>query len=301
MGDTQHSSNQATAHIDAEEHPHAHSGGHLNEHVDGVAIRDLETLEEYQECCALQEETWGKGFSERVPAAILRVSQKIGGVTAGAFDAEGRMIGFVFGMTGIREGKPAHWSDMLAVREEARGRHIGDRLKHYQRQRVRELGVDLMLWTCDPLVSRNAHFNINRLGARPVEYIPNMYGDNTGSTLHGTVPTDRFVVGWKLDRDFTPIAGADRPGAHDADIPLVNPLGSNLLPSLDLAKDVTRARVQIPREMNDVAISSSDARMRWRLTVREAMQTLFSRGAAVTRFVREVESGNPYYVVEASR
>src|SRR5512134_2572456 len=118
-----------------------------------ITIRDLATLEEYQECCEIQEETWGRGFSERVPGAILRVSQKIGGVTAGAFNADGRMVGFVFGMTGIRDGRLAHWSDMLAVREEARGHHIGDQLKHFQREKVRALGVEVMFWTFDPLVA----------------------------------------------------------------------------------------------------------------------------------------------------
>ena len=268
-------------------------------HHEGISIRDLATLEEYTECCEIQEETWGRGFSERVPAAILRVSQKIGGVTAGAFDANGRMIGFVFGMTGIRDGKPAHWSDMLAVREEARGRHIGDRLKHFQRQQVLALGVDLMLWTCDPLVSRNAHFNINRLGARPVEYIPNMYGDNTGSTLHGTLPTDRFVIGWPLTSDFVAAPLADRPAAGDEELPLANPLDDAGLPVLALPANSRAGRVQIPREMSDVPDDPADARLRWRLTVREALTTLFAGGARVTRFVRDVPAGAlPYYVAE---
>lgn len=263
----------------------------LHDPADGVTIRDLATLEEYTECVELQEETWGRGFSERVPGAILRVSQKIGGVSAGAFDPTGRMIGFVFGMTGLREGKPAHWSDMLAVRPEARGQHIGDRLKHYQRQQVRALGVDLMLWTCDPLVARNAHFNINRLGARPVEYVENMYGDNTGSTLHGALPTDRFVVAWELSRDYEMPAGADRPAPGDEGIPLANPLDGAGNPVIALGAGA--ARVQIPRDIERVPY---DERHPWRLTVRAAMNALFARGAKVQRFVRETE-GLPYYVV----
>ncbi|MEO7966336.1 MAG: hypothetical protein ABIT38_20735, partial [Gemmatimonadaceae bacterium] len=143
--------------------------------------------------------------------------------------------------------------------------------------------------------------NINRLGARPVEYINNMYGDNTGSTLHGTLPTDRFVVGWKLDREFSPLAGAERPARGDADIPLVNPLDGAGSPVLDLSASTHSARVQIPRDMNDVPGAPSDARLRWRMTVRDAMQSLFARGAAVTRFVRDVGDELPYYVVEATR
>ena len=81
-----------------------------------VNIRPFSTLEDYAACVELQEETWGAGFSERVPIAILKVAQRIGGVTAGAFDDTGRMVGFVFGMTGLERGEIVHWSDMLAVR-----------------------------------------------------------------------------------------------------------------------------------------------------------------------------------------
>ena len=262
-----------------------------------ITIRELATLEEYLECCEIQEETWGRGFSERVPTAILRVSQKIGGVTAGAFDADGRMIGFVFGLTGLRDGRPAHWSDMLAVREEARGHHIGDQLKRYQRERVRELGVDLMLWTYDPLVARNAHFNFNRLGAFPVEYVENMYGDNTGSTLHGALATDRFVIGWTLstaERHETAIAA---PQEGDADIPLANPLDECGLPVLALPDIAPAVRVQIPHEMSAVQHAGPLAATRWRLTVRDAMVSLYKRGFSATRFVRGAPGRLPYYVV----
>ncbi len=185
---------------------------------------------------AIQEETWGRGFSERVPAAILRVSQRVGGVTAAAFDANGHMLGFVFGMTGVDKGDLVHWSDMLAVRPEARGHHLGERLKQYQREKVCALGVRRIMWTFDPLVSRNAHFNINRLGAMPVEYADNMYG-TTRSALHGALPTDRFVVAWECAAAATSHS-ADRVAASDA--PLLNPV-SNGTPTL--AASATNRRV----------------------------------------------------------
>ena len=87
---------------------------------------------------------------------------------------------------------------MLAVREHARGHHLGERLKHYQRDILRALGVETMYWTFDPLVARNAHFNLNRLGATIAEYMPNFYGSKTGSILHGALPTDRFVAQWAI-------------------------------------------------------------------------------------------------------
>ncbi|MBL8982808.1 MAG: hypothetical protein JNL26_11530, partial [Gemmatimonadetes bacterium] len=213
-----------------------------------ITIRELAVLEEYQECVALQEATWGDGFSERVPSAILRVSQKIGGVTAGAFDASGRMLGFVFGMTGIRGGRLAHWSDMLAVREDARGHHIGEQLKQYQRDRCVALGVEVMYWTFDPLVARNAHLNLNKLGARASEYAEDMYGSNTGSTLHGAVPTDRFVAEWDLTRPFVPANGADLPAPGDLSLPLVNPLDDHGRPVVRDTGAAHCVRLQVPAD-----------------------------------------------------
>ena len=163
-----------------------------------VTIRSFDSRADYDACVRLQRETWGEDFVDVVPATILMVSQRVGGVSAGAFDADGRLIGFVFGISGIRDGELAHWSDMLAVRPEARGAGLGKRLKHFQRNQLLERGIRRMLWTYDPLVARNANLNLNGLGARPVEYVVNMYGD-TRSSLHAGLDTDRFVVEWRLD------------------------------------------------------------------------------------------------------
>ncbi|MGQ0766714.1 MAG: hypothetical protein ACT4OZ_13750 [Gemmatimonadota bacterium] len=262
----------------------------------GITIRELSTPAEYEECCRLQEETWGAGFNERVPGAILRVAQKMGGVAAGAFDARDRLVGFVFGITGIRHGALAHWSDMLAVRTEARGANLGERLKHYQRDRMLALGVSTMYWTYDPLVARNAHLNINRLGAMPAEYVPDMYGSNTGSTLHGNVPTDRLVVRWDLTREHTPHSGPALP--EDGSIPLVNAAGDDGLPHV-AAPEGSTARIAIPRQPPEMG-GESEIALTWRLAVRASFQSLEGRGFTVTRFVREPAgtASLPYYVLE---
>lgn len=252
-----------------------------------IKIRDLASLDDYAACTELQEATWGAGFSERVPTAILRVSQMLGGVAAGAFDEHDRLVGFVFGITGLRDRELVHWSDMLAVREELRSRGIGERLKQYQRDKVMALGVNSMLWTFDPLQAGNAHFNINHLGAMPVEYVPDMYGSNTGSTLHGTLPTDRFIVRWELD---APLARKDTPGYDD--IPLA---------SADALPDVGRVRVEIPEDFGAVKAAGNDAAMRWRLRVREIVTALLSRGFRVTGFHRPPGGSPAFYVFERRR
>src|ERR1019366_2166132 len=124
--------------------------------ADGIVIRELATHDERVLAVRLQEATWGAAFTERVPAAILLVGQKLAGVSAGAFARDGTLLGFVFGLTGVKGGRLVHWSDMLAVRADAQDRHIGTALKHYQRQRCLTLGVETMYWTFDPFVARNA-------------------------------------------------------------------------------------------------------------------------------------------------
>ena len=261
-----------------------------------ITIRDLNSLQDYATCVALQDETWGSGFSERVPTAILRVSQMIGGVAAGAFDGD-RMIGFVFGMTGVRDGELVHWSDMLAVRDELRGQGVGERLKQYQRDKVRALGVKSMLWTYDPLQSKNAHFNFNHLGARPVEYVADMYGSHTGSLLHGKLPTDRFIVHWNLedghrhgDRASLPIAG---------EAPTANPIGDDGLPTTALLPSISPhagpLKVQIPRDFSAVQKEGRSIAMRWRLVVREIMTDWFAAGHRISAFEKGTPGSLPYY------
>ncbi|MDX1493800.1 MAG: hypothetical protein R3253_07075 [Longimicrobiales bacterium] len=166
----------------------------------GYEIRPFESTADYRACVDLQEATWGDGFSERVSPAILKVSQILGGVAAGAYDDGGALVGFVFGLTGVRDGRMVHWSDMLAVRPGLRDSGLGRRLKAYQREDLLSRGIDTMYWTFDPLQSRNAHLNITRLGAVVREYRVNMYGESD-SPLHRGIGTDRFVALWLMDSE----------------------------------------------------------------------------------------------------
>jgi len=190
-----------------------------------------------------------------------------------------------------------HWSDMLAVREDSRGRHLGDRLKYYQRDLVRALGVDVMLWTFDPLVARNAHFNLNRLGAGIAEYIPNLYGSNTGSVLHGGLPTDRFVAEWDLT---APVRAPDNGATANAigpsrEAPLVNVASGEHVGLIDPLPSATRVRVQIPHDIELVHALGADTALEWRMSTREAFLHYLERGYRVTRFDRGDGSALPTY------
>lgn len=145
----------------------------------------------------LQKETWGEHFTEIVPATVLRIAQMTGGIAAGAFEDD-QLVGFVFGVTGLYDGRLAHWSDMLAVRASYRNRGIGEKLKQYQRDAMLGRGIDRIYWTFDPLDAKNAHINFNRLGIHARQYVVDMYGQ-TDSPLHKGIGTDRLIAIWDLN------------------------------------------------------------------------------------------------------
>src|SRR5688500_4973951 len=162
-----------------------------------IVIRDLETLDEMHEVEQLQRDIWGVSDLDVVPALALRPQKEVGAILMGAF-AEGRMIGFVFGFPGILNGETIIHSDMLGVTSEYRSQSVGYLLKLAQRQAALALGVKRITWTFDPLQSRNAHLNFNKLGVIADRYLINYYGE-TSSFLHQS-GTDRLWVTWLLDR-----------------------------------------------------------------------------------------------------
>lgn len=254
-------------------------------------IRSFASTEDYRACVELQEDTWGAGFSERVSPAILKVSQILGGVASGAYDESGRLVGFVFGMTGLREGRVVHWSDMLAVRPEARDAGLGRRLKEYQRDELLSRGVDTMFWTFDPLQSRNAHLNVTRLGAVVREYRVDMYGESD-SPLHQGIGTDRFVALWLLDSERVEarLAGAEPEPYGDAPFALRD-AGSDErghprpgTPDTSLGNEAVR--VAIPSEVGPLMDDDMELAVAWRTATRTALTHYLGAGYQVQEFER---------------
>jgi predicted GNAT superfamily acetyltransferase len=264
--------------------------------VSDVTIRPFASIEDYRACVALQEETWGEGFSERVSPAILKVAQILGGVSSGAFAEDGRLVGFVFGLTGQRNGEVVHWSDMLAVRAELRDTGLGRRLKAYQREEVLSRGVVKMFWTFDPLRSRNAHLNVTRLGAVVREYVPDMYGD-TDSPLHRGIGTDRFVALWllasgRVERRVTELLSGSS-GVRinvDPDVPFAlaaDVTGRWPRPGEpDLTLEDAAMRAAIPSDVGTLMQQDLELAVAWRRATRAAFAQYIARGYEVQEFER---------------
>jgi predicted GNAT superfamily acetyltransferase len=252
-----------------------------------IELRRLEAHEEFAQAVELQRITWGAGFRDVVPAAILKVTQRVGGITAGAFSPHGELLGFVYGLTGFYDGRIAHWSHMLAVRPEYRDRGLGRKLKEYQRSELAAAGIEWIYWTVDPLIARNAHFNINRLRVCVHEYVPDMYGD-TGSSLHA-FGTDRFVVAWHAagQTRTTGAAAFDRKAIEESPI-------LNLLDDAALACALSQplVRIEIPFDIEKLEIEQARA---WRQSSRRGFVAALSNHYDVAGFTRD--EGRAFYLL----
>lgn len=266
-----------------------------------VTLRPLETRQDCLTCVSLQREIWGADFIDVVPATILMVTQRVGGVAVGAFDATGGLIGFVFGISGVTDGTLAHWSDMLGVRSAARRLGLGRRLKLHQRARLLERGIRVVYWSYDPLVARNASFNLNTLGAYPTEYVVDMYGD-TGSALHRGLDTDRIIVTWQLDDpDVERRVAGERPNLLPdtaEETPIVIPLESDgsgadhsAYPTAGLV------RVAVPADIGSLKTTDPEEARRWQRSVREAFRSYLKHGYRVAGFCEATETTPPAYVL----
>jgi len=162
-----------------------------------IQIKKCTTLPDFHRCVEIQRAVWNESDLETEPYTTFVVANQTGGQVLGAFDGT-TMVGFTMALVGIHNATPYLHSHMTGVLPDYRDRKIGRALKLFQREEALSRDIRLIEWTFDPLETRNAHFNLNRLGAIVRTYIPNFYGI-TSSPLHRNLPTDRLLAEWHLD------------------------------------------------------------------------------------------------------
>lgn len=189
-----------------------------------VVVRKCTALKEYGACVRLQREIWGEADLEVEPVTMFVVASITGGQVLGAFDGE-RMVGYTMAVVGLRENTTYLHSHQTGVCSEYRDHGVGRALKLFQREEALGRGIRRIEWTFDPLEPKNAHFNLNRLGAICRRYVQDLYGVTT-SPLHRGIPTDRLVAEWRLDSKRVVAAiGALAPLAADAPVAIEVPAG----------------------------------------------------------------------------
>ena len=159
----------------------------------GISLAPVHGIEGAESAAAVVETVWGPG---QLPPSLIKAFEHAGTVILGA-EAAGELVGLVLGFPGLDEGLHMH-SHILGVVPKWQSRGVGYALKLGQRAGCLDLGIGEVRWTYDPLVTRNARFNLVRLGVVATRYLPGFYGAMDDEINRGD-RSDRFEVRWRLD------------------------------------------------------------------------------------------------------
>jgi predicted GNAT superfamily acetyltransferase len=191
------------------------------------------------------------------------------------------MVGASVGFFAVPLGCTLH-SHITGVVPRLAGAGVGTALKLHQRAWCLARGITTVTWTYDPLVARNAAYNLSRLGVHVVEYLVDFYGPMSDSRNRGQ-PTDRLMVAWRLDdHGSVPLGpGAGRPhvllGSSSDGEPVAGPRPRDA---------ASRCTVRVPSDIESLRAADSGLATRWRYAVRTAMASLFEDGWTVVGFDR---------------
>jgi predicted GNAT superfamily acetyltransferase len=239
-----------------------------------VTVRTTDRLDELGDIFELYRRIWGPDEgSLSISTSMLRAVAKAGGYVAGAW-SEQELVGLAVGFNDTPPHRHLH-SHIAGIHPAAQGRGIGEAMKLHQRAWALEAGITSITWTFDPLVSRNAHFNIAKLGAVPAEYLPDFYGA-MGDAVNAGEATDRMLAVWDLL--------AELPAAVEPGVALITDDASGLPEFCDAGDSAVSIRV--PEDIVALRATDPDRAQCWRHAVRDAFLGEFSRGASVVGFDR---------------
>jgi predicted GNAT superfamily acetyltransferase len=267
----------------------------------GVTLRPLTTLEDADAIVRVMAATWG----EEMPRETIRALAGSGNVPWGALDGDD-LIGYVLGWAAVAEADGLHeHSHMLAALPDRRHAGVGFALKLAQRASCLDRDIHLVRWTFDPLVARNAHLNINKLGASCDRFHRDYYGQMPDAINAGD-RSDRLVVRWRLDPSpSAPVPPAivgflvRSSGPADAPAPEVD---TGMLGNLaDGELHGGTVAVQIPAD--HAALRTADPRLgaAWREATGAALEAAVGAGLVVVAFDPDREGARPSYFLAPER
>ncbi len=272
-----------------------------------ITVKILETPEEMEQAEDIQRIVWPGSETDIVPSHVMLTVAHNGGLVLGAFDGE-KMVGMLFGFPGLYEvpdgPRPKHCSHQMGVVPEARDLGVGFALKRAQWQMVRKQGLDRVTWTYDPLLSRNAHLNIARLGAVCNTYLREVYGEMRDG-LNVGLASDRFQVDWWLNTRRVERRLGRRPrrelglssfdGANIRALYPVTETPAGLIspPGQLPAPGEALLLAEIPSDFLKLKAADFELARTWRDFSRLAFETSFSAGYLVTDFIYDTSGPRP--------
>ncbi|HEV2216263.1 MAG TPA: GNAT family N-acetyltransferase [Candidatus Dormibacteraeota bacterium] len=233
-----------------------------------MQVAELDQMPRMYELAELFATVWGRPGEPPLDANTVRALSHSGNYVAGAFVGE-RMVGGLIGWLGAHHPGDLHLhSHILGVLPATEARGVGFALKQHQRAWCLERGVASIEWTFDPLVRRNAYFNLVKLGADAVEYLVDFYGAMDDGINAGD-ESDRLLIRWSLDSPKAVAAAEGRPFAPEVDADAI--------------------RVPLPQDIVAVRRHDPELAKRWRHRLRDSLGGALSRGHRVLGMTRDFE------------
>lgn len=256
-----------------------------------IAIRTLHSVDEMSAAVDLQRVYWGNNMEDLVPEHMLLSIARYGGHIHAAYDG-GKMVGLLIGFLGAdihpdnAVDAPSQlyvMSKRMVVLPEYRGQRIGEYLKQAQRQFAMRHNIQLVLWTFDPLLSRNAYLNLHKLGAVGQKYEKDYFGTSAGNPV---LSADRLQVNWWVNHPLL----NEQKEIDFANLPVVNSVSLSddglLIPNDFQLLENEILRLEIPIEFAPLERVDPDLAKRWRDFVRHAFTELLNAGYLATDFAR---------------
>lgn len=257
----------------------------------------------------VQMATWGMAAEETIPPHTLHALQHHGASLLGALDGD-QVVGFAFAVLGTTDapdetaaaGRLKLYSVATGLLPGYQQTGAGYRLKLAQRDFANRLGVRLISWTYDPLMSLNGRFNIHKLGGVVSTYHRNFHGNMGG--VNAGLPTDRFEVDWWVasERVQERVVGEKRPltltDLLNSGATLVNPTQFNSqghpVPPAAITTEHNDSLLLVEIPANFTLLKTADFALaqQWRLHTRTLFEALFRGGYTVTDFVQS-NGGQP--------
>jgi predicted GNAT superfamily acetyltransferase len=234
-------------------------------------------MNRFHDIDALFKTVWGlTSTGGPIPPELLRSMSHGGASITAAYDAENTLCG-----AAVSIGSAADlsvYSLIAGVLPRAVERGVGFAIKQHQRAAALAQGIDRMLWTFDPLVSRNARFNLTKLGASTTEYIADFYGQMHGA-INANDESDRLVAIWQLNSKRAisasegKIPDPQRPAFSPADVRACGPDGAPVL-----VESAGSLWCRVPRDVIAIRQQSPQLAAAWRSCIRSIFSEAFASG-----------------------
>ncbi|MGC0318622.1 putative GNAT superfamily acetyltransferase [Kitasatospora acidiphila] len=250
----------------------------------GVTVRALAGLAEVRSAAELLNRVWQAQPSDPVvPPAVLRAYEYSGNYLAGAFRGS-RLVAAAVGF--LSPGDRLH-SDVLGVLPGERGTGVGFAVKQHQRAWALRHGLHEVRWTFDPLLRRNARFNLRSLGAEAVAYLPDFYGPLSDG-LNVLEETDRLAVHWRLTSRRATQAARRRLPKPDRAVPSGAELAVDHQGTpASATPDAPAQLVAVPADIDLLRANDRPAAAHWRRVVRTALTIALADGYRIADFTSD--------------